>query len=173
MKHTVRIGAAEHGVEAPPRAGEGDVAVQVDDAPHTLRAERLGPDRLALRVDGRPVDVTVASTPAGLWVSAGGRTRLVAEVPATRRRAAGAAGGDVTPPMPAVVLRLLVQAGDAVAARQPLVVVSAMKMELTLVAPHAGTVTALRTEVGAKVSPGDVLVVIAPAPQQAPEKGAD
>jgi biotin carboxyl carrier protein len=173
MKHRLRIGDAEHVVEAPARAGEADATVRLDDAPQALRAERLGPDRLALRVDGRRVDVTVASTPAGLWVSAGGRTRRVAEVPATRRRAPGAAGGDVTPPMPAVVLRLLVRAGDAVQARQPLVVVSAMKMELTLVAPHAGVVTALRTEVGAKVSPGDVLVVIAPAATGVPEKGAD
>jgi biotin carboxyl carrier protein len=36
-------------------------------------------------------------------------------------------------------------------------------MELTLVAPHAGTVTAIRTDVGAKVNPGEVLVEIAEA----------
>jgi biotin carboxyl carrier protein len=37
-----------------------------------------------------------------------------------------------------------------------------MKMELALVAPHPGEVTAVRAQVGDKVSPGEVLVDITP-----------
>ena len=40
--------------------------------------------------------------------------------------------------MPGTVIRVLVAAGDAVAARQPLVVLEAMKMETPLVSPYDG-----------------------------------
>ena len=70
--------------------------------------------------------------------------------------------------MPAVVQDVLVAVGDEVEKGQKLVVVSAMKMESTLVAPYAGTVAAVNTEVGAKANPGDVLVEI-----EAADEGGD
>ena len=42
--------------------------------------------------------------------------------------------------MPGKVVRLLVAAGDTVAAGQPMLTIEAMKMEHQIVAPHAGTV---------------------------------
>ena len=68
--------------------------------------------------------------------------------------------GEVTPPMPAVVVRLLVQEGEAVVKGQGLVVVSAMKMETTLKAPVDGVVKKINTGLQAKVMPGDRLVEI-------------
>jgi 3-methylcrotonyl-CoA carboxylase alpha subunit len=60
------------------------------------------------------------------------------------------------------VVRVLTAVGDRVERGQGLVVVSAMKMEMTLKAPYSGTVRAVNTEVGAQVSPGEVLVEIEP-----------
>lgn len=79
-----------------------------------------------------------------------------------RRSAAGerAIPPEVRPPMPAVVVKVLVAVGDAVARGQPLVVVSAMKMETTLVAPKDGTVSEIKAKEGDKVNPSDVLVHI-------------
>ena len=57
--------------------------------------------------------------------------------------------------------------GDRVRKGQGLVVVSAMKMEMTLSAPYAGTVTLVSTEAGAKVSPGEILVEIEPEAEDA------
>jgi biotin carboxyl carrier protein len=79
---------------------------------------------------------------------------------ATRK---GAIGGDdtssmVTPPMPSIVRRILVQEGDSVEKGQPLIVVTSMKMETTLVSPKSGKIKRINTEQGAKVSPGDELV---------------
>jgi biotin carboxyl carrier protein len=59
--------------------------------------------------------------------------------------------------MPATVSRLLVAEGASVQAGDPLVAVTAMKMEVTLRAPRAG-VAHINVAVGDKVMPGDVLV---------------
>ena len=60
--------------------------------------------------------------------------------------------------MPGTVLRVLVAPGDAVEARQPLVVLEAMKMETPLVAPYAGTVAAVHVAEGDRVAGGASLV---------------
>ena len=68
--------------------------------------------------------------------------------------------GSLTSPMPGVVVRVLVEAGAEVVARQPLLVLEAMKMEHEILAPAAGTVAELRVTEGAQVETGAVLVVI-------------
>ena len=67
---------------------------------------------------------------------------------------------DITPPMPAVVVRVLVAEGDPVVKGQELIVVSAMKMETVLRAPYDGAVTAVNVAAEDKVMPGDILVNI-------------
>jgi biotin carboxyl carrier protein len=67
---------------------------------------------------------------------------------------------EVTPPTPAAVVRVLVEEGQKVVKGQGLVVVSAMKMEITLSAPYSGIVRAVNTNVGDQVKPGDILVEI-------------
>jgi len=66
----------------------------------------------------------------------------------------------VVAPMPGRVVKVLVKPGDLVAARQPLVVVEAMKMENELRAPRAGTVTDVRVSEGMSVEAHSVLVVV-------------
>jgi biotin carboxyl carrier protein len=66
----------------------------------------------------------------------------------------------VVAPMPGRVVKVLVKPGDAVASRQGLVVVEAMKMENELRSPRAGTVSEVRVAEGALVEAKAVLVVI-------------
>jgi biotin carboxyl carrier protein len=60
--------------------------------------------------------------------------------------------------MPGTVIRVLVGPGDEVEARQPLVVIEAMKMETPLVAPYAATVGEVHVAEGDRVGGGTVLV---------------
>jgi biotin carboxyl carrier protein len=60
--------------------------------------------------------------------------------------------------MPGTVLRVLVAAGDPVAARQPLVVLEAMKMETPVVAPYEARVRAVHVAEGDRVAGGALLV---------------
>ncbi len=62
--------------------------------------------------------------------------------------------------MPGRVVRVLVAAGDAVTARQGLLVVEAMKMENELRAAHAGRVVSVAVTEGQSVDAGAVLAVV-------------
>jgi acetyl/propionyl-CoA carboxylase alpha subunit len=64
----------------------------------------------------------------------------------------------LTAPMPGTVLRVLVGEGDEVRARQPLVVLEAMKMETPLVSPYEATVRAVHVAEGDRVEGGALLV---------------
>jgi acetyl/propionyl-CoA carboxylase alpha subunit len=77
---------------------------------------------------------------------------------AAQHGGAGGEGGAVAAPMPGTVIRVLVAAGDRVEARQPLVVLEAMKMETPVVAPYDGTVGGVHVEEGDAVAGGTLLV---------------
>jgi acetyl/propionyl-CoA carboxylase alpha subunit len=64
----------------------------------------------------------------------------------------------VTAPMPGTVLRVLVEPGAQVKAREPLVVLEAMKMETPLASPYDATVRAVHVAEGDRVAAGAVLV---------------
>jgi len=81
------------------------------------------------------------------------------------RRSGGEAAAESAPraivaPMPGRIVRVLVQPGEAVHARQGLVVIEAMKMENELRAPRAGTVAEIRVTEGTSVEANVVLVVL-------------
>jgi acetyl/propionyl-CoA carboxylase alpha subunit len=71
---------------------------------------------------------------------------------------APAEASSVVAPMPGTVLSVLVAAGDEVEPRQPLVVLEAMKMETPLLSPYAATVREIHVAEGDRVTAGTVLV---------------
>ena len=77
--------------------------------------------------------------------------------------ALAAPGGSLQAPMPGVVLRLAVEIGDVVEQSQPLVILEAMKMELTVAAPAAGRVRSLLVGPGELVSAGQPLIELGDA----------
>jgi biotin carboxyl carrier protein len=103
-----------------------------------------------VRVDGRIVPTLV--TGVGRFGAAAHRSR-----PPTAR---GDGPQQVVAPMSGRIVKVLVRRGDAVEARQPLIVVEAMKMENELRAPRAGIVGEVRIVEGALVESGAVLVVV-------------
>jgi biotin carboxyl carrier protein len=107
---------------------------------------------LIVHVNGMAVPLTVIDPgPPKPWAKA-----------AHRGRYGQAASGPraIVAPMPGRIVRVLVKPEEAVAARQPLVVVEAMKMENEVRAPRAGTVSEVRVAEGASVEANTVLVVL-------------
>jgi len=64
----------------------------------------------------------------------------------------------LTAPMPGTVIRVAVAEGQPVEARQPLLVLEAMKMETPVVAPYEAVVRAVHVAEGDRVSGGQLLV---------------
>ena len=98
--------------------------------------------RLILETDGRRY---VLTRPAA---SAAGLLRAVAGT------------GKMQAPMPSVVVRVLVSAGDHVTARQPLVVLEAMKIEHIIGSSIDGVVLQVRCTVGQRVAEGEILIEV-------------
>ncbi len=130
------------------------------------------PQRFVLTRAGQAHTVYAVGAKDGVWVWHDGTARLVRERRAGTRSAGGESeAGEVTPPMPGVVVRVLCEPGQSVKKGQDLVAISAMKMESVLKAPRAGTVAAVRAVVGEQVKPGDVLVEFEPEADAADAKG--
>ena len=129
---------------------------------------RDGLTTTAFLVDHPPLSPPPRRLPTGPWGVAW-RLNLPAPAPAAppdidEARVASAEHGDaaVTAPMPGTVLRVEVAAGDAVEARQPLVVLEAMKMETPVTSPYAATIKAVHVSAGDHVDGGALLVELAP-----------
>src|SRR5262245_12581750 len=154
MRYDVEIGGRRRQVVVA-QTGDG-FAVTVDGTTHHVDVARIGGHTLSLIVDRVwPADTSVAPDPSA------GRTIVhVAGTPVVvglngrgryDRRVEGAQESGpqrLAAPMPGKVVRVLARTGDSVRARQPLVVVEAMKMENELRASHDGTVAEVHVHVG-------------------------
>jgi 3-methylcrotonyl-CoA carboxylase alpha subunit len=129
-------------------------------------------DALSLRIDGRGRRFTLAMDAAGtetareggqrIVVHDGGRRLRLQAVPMYRPERSGAAGtgNQLLAPMPGRVVLVKAAVGDEVEAGQELMVIEAMKMELSLKAPRAGTVAEVRAAAGDFVEADAVLVAL-------------
>jgi biotin carboxyl carrier protein len=79
------------------------------------------------------------------------------------RDTASAASGCISAPMNGRIVTLPVCRGDRVRAGQLVMVLEAMKMEHSIVAPRDGTVQDVFAQVGEQVAPGRALMEIAEA----------
>lgn len=163
MKFSLRVQDETKLVETGQTDRDQPLMVRVAEKDFGVRASRVSDGFYHLRIDGMAARAIVLRQGQAKEIFLNGRIYLVTDEGQARtrpRRAHQENGGHVTPPMPAIVVRILVQEGDLVTRGQGLIVVSAMKMETTLAAPKAGKVVRVLTALNAKVAPGDSLVEI-------------
>ena len=142
--------------------------VSVDGRSWRVDAAHVDTRRMSLVVDpgSASYDIGFASDPAtGLLYVRVGTTQIPVALNGRRRRHddAGHAGTGpqrIVAPMPGKIVRVGVKPGEAVRARQTVVVIEAMKMENELKAGRDGTVGELHAREGASVDAGALLVVI-------------
>jgi biotin carboxyl carrier protein len=153
------------------RARHGQYRVTVDGVAAIVDARRSGESGVSLLFpdqshEGVAVHFAQGPSPGEMLAYLGGRSVAVSVNGRRTGRAAvdsgaGAHGEQkVLAPMPGRVVRVLVAAGDEVQARQPIVVIEAMKMENELRSPKAGRVKDVTVTPGTSVEAGRVLVVI-------------
>jgi 3-methylcrotonyl-CoA carboxylase alpha subunit len=146
-------------------AADRRLTVTIGGTGYDVRYTRIDTHQINLQVDGKNVRAFVARNGSGKTVVIDGKTLFVEDLAhpgkaGSGRKKSTGIPDSVTPPMPAVVIAVLVKPGDTVVKGQGVVVVSAMKMETTLAAPHDGVVGTIRIAEGDKVNPGDILVDI-------------
>lgn len=143
--------------------------IAVDGDSHDVDAVALEAGRWSLILPGeggRSVSAGVEERPGGEFEIHLPHITMSASVDAGRRRRRGedtaSETGEirVASPMPGKVLRVLVAVGQDVTARQPLVVVEAMKMENEMSSPRAGRVKDILVTEGLSVEAGRLLVIV-------------
>jgi biotin carboxyl carrier protein len=119
------------------------------------------------RVDdgARRWTVAIAGPPTERWVWVDGQV-VRREAPSTGRRRRRTGSDDLSAPMPATVVKLLVEPGASVRRGDTLLMLEAMKMELPVRAARDGVVTAVHCRTGELVQPGHQLLTIAGGEQQ-------
>jgi biotin carboxyl carrier protein len=120
--------------------------LSLDGRPETLVMQAAGRGQWAIGLRGERWEVEVMDE----------RTRHIRSLTggADRQRGAGA----LRAPMPGLVVRVLVEPGQAVSRGAGVVVLEAMKMENELKAAADGTVKSVRVGTGEPVEKGQVLV---------------
>ena len=115
-----------------------------------------------ITVNGTAYHVDVAPAAAGAAPHVTSVQPAAAPAPAAPAAAPAAAGPgtEIASPMPGTVLRILVEAGDAVASGATILVIEAMKMEQEIKTPAAGKVRSLDVTVGETVETGQVVAVV-------------
>ncbi|WP_426264276.1 biotin carboxylase N-terminal domain-containing protein [Sphingomonas sp. PWP1-2] len=153
---SVRIGDSDHLVSI---STDG---ITVDDADLDIALEYTPGDRYVdAELDDAPLTVKISRTRTGFKLTTRGASHVARVLPAHVAPYAQHMITKIPPdlskfllcPMPGLLMRLDVGAGDKVEAGQPLAVVEAMKMENILRAEKAGTVKSVNA------APGDSLAV--------------
>jgi biotin carboxyl carrier protein len=153
---------------------DGRFAVDLDDQTWFVDAARVDAQTLSLVTTPKSgagpggASHTTVLTPASgglLTVQVSGAAVTVVLNGRRRLATVGDSGQKSGPqkllaPMPGKVVRVLVKAGDVVRARQPIVVIEAMKMENELRSARDGRIAELPVRDGQSVEAGVLLAVI-------------
>jgi pyruvate carboxylase subunit B len=165
VKYHVTVNGRSHEVEIDDRPG--NLKVRVDGRPVALAYHEVeGTSQVVVSQDGRSFGIALEGDARRVGATIAGHFYEV-QLEDERERAARAAdrgrprqGGVVASIMPGVVVELLVERGQAVEKGQPLLILSAMKMQNEIAAPAAGVVAQVHVSPGQAVSAGTKLVTL-------------
>ncbi|MGN6112479.1 MAG: acetyl/propionyl/methylcrotonyl-CoA carboxylase subunit alpha, partial [Luteimonas sp.] len=147
-----RVVVLVHGgerVEIAAHGNGGDYTLEWNGTQARVRNALLADGGFSAEIDGTVRRLRAGIDAAHVLLHDGQTRRVFERAAAFAYRASAAGGGDrVVAPMPGRVVLTRVQAGDAVTEGQELAIMEAMKMEITLRAPRAGTIAAVQAEAG-------------------------
>ena len=144
------------------KAGTQGWMLQIDDRAVSANGEQRPDGAFAVTIDGIWRHVIVLDHGSETAVFIDGESWLLVEIdPLAGRQGDDPAGGRLTAPMPGRVTRLMIETGGTVRRGQPLMVIEAMKMEHTIIAPTDGRVAGVRFAVGDMVEEGAELITLA------------
>jgi biotin carboxyl carrier protein len=165
MKYFAKVNGRPHEVELV--EDHGQIVARVDGKLLELRYDEVDEfGEVLVHCEGRSHALSLEGSAERVCVTLAGnfyeieledereRTAHAAE------RAGGKGGGLVNAIMPGIVVELLVKKDQAVEKGQPLLILSAMKMQNEIAAPQAGVVKELHVAAGQAVGAGARLVTL-------------
>jgi pyruvate carboxylase subunit B len=117
----------------------GSYVVKVNGRPYEVNIEGN-----AVRVNGQPVEITTGAS----------------DSPAPAATSPTGTGIEVVSQMPATVYKITSAVGDHLAVSDPVLILEAMKMEVRVLPPQAGTVREILVVEGQQVHAGDVVALL-------------
>jgi geranyl-CoA carboxylase alpha subunit len=168
--HLIKL-AADCAGEAPWRATRHDTKWELNSADTTFSIQLLHRTaaNIAVLIDGHRFSlgahVEIAAVPR-VRLDLNGAIYTFEDRSLARATAAqdARAGGTLRAPMNGVVTQILASPGEPVKRGQPLLVLEAMKMEHSILAPVAGSIESIAVAKGAQVATRDTLIVITAEP---------
>ena len=159
-KRIVALTSREQRFEIEVHGHDGNYQLRHGKANCEVRGARLQEDALSARFDGESRRVPLRADAAHVLLhDAHGQRYSFSRAAAFAWESTDAAGGNqVIAPMPGRIVLVKAQPGDVVEQGQELLVMEAMKMELALKAPRAGTIESVNATQGEFVEADAVLV---------------
>lgn len=117
----------------------GSYMVKVNGRPYEVNIEGN-----AVRVNGQPVEITTGAS----------------DSPAPAATSSTGTGIEVVSQMPATVYKITSEVGEHLAVSDPVLILEAMKMEVRVLPPQAGTVREILVVEGQQVHAGDVVALL-------------
>jgi biotin carboxyl carrier protein len=147
------------------RASEHVFHATVDGRSYELQVIPTEAGMYWIKFEDRAFDAVVVANADGYSVSLGeARFHIEIEDPRSALRRTAQRGhegaAEIKAPMPGKVVRVLVEEGAAVQAKQGIVVMEAMKMQNEIRSPKAGIVKKVSVAVGSAVNSGDLLATV-------------
>lgn len=166
MRWSASVGDRVHQLEMTRKPG-GFIEAAVDGRRYSLSVSEPQPGFFSILCDGHSHEVVVQPRQGRWRVRIGPWSfEVQAAEPGGADLSAGSARADeggrimIRSVMPGRVLRVMIQPGQQVTAKQGLIVVEAMKMENEVTAPRDGVVKEVRVAPGRTVETGEILAVI-------------
>ena len=133
--------------------------VRLDGKEYSVTVSEAADGSATVSVEGQSFEVEPARTKP--QAPAAAPSSVAPAAPSAPKAAPAPAGtGTIAAPIPGVVTKLCVAAGDSVEAGQVVLKLEAMKMENDISTPVAGSVKEIKVSEGAEVSDGQVLLVV-------------
>ncbi|MEL6143183.1 MAG: biotin/lipoyl-containing protein [Bacteroidota bacterium] len=129
----------------------------------------VGENRFRVRVGEQLLEVEVdhfdlRTKKLGCWIN-GGYFEVSLQTPLLRRieqlglaKSKATGGGNITAPMPGLVREVLVKEGEQLEAKQPVLILEAMKMENVIKSDGVGVVQSVKVQSGDAVEKGALLI---------------
>lgn len=139
-----------------------NILLSINNRQVSCHIHRLSKHHGLLTIDGTQKEIYTAQDGDKLFIHLDGKVfHITAINPFTEAtNESGSGSGNITAPMPGVMLQIFVKAGDKVALNQPILLFESMKIQTQVTAHVAGRIDKIHYEAGQSFDKGVVLVEI-------------